>query len=192
MRKYFILLLWIIHSLSCSSLNERCSMDEIDIAMEVVKKEYGDIYEAKRGVFTDEDRSFLQTIGIPPLIVYYYAKYPLKESLDGSVTLYSISGIKYELNELWPSEQLKKYNYITFAASGCGDVYCFDLNRISEKGPSIVFATHEENYEGFTHEKLKTYMFPVADSLADFLNMFITEKVPYSDANYDWDKSGID
>ena len=135
------------------------------------------------------DLKLLEELRLPQVVLHFYKNYAPEEEIVGEVIIQSISGIDYNITESWPGEQIVKFGYLQFATSHGGDAYCLDLNSTSRKGPRVVFISHEENYQDYTHELLKKEMFLVASDFITFLEMFKNNKVP---DKFDWDNPGID
>ncbi len=125
-----------------------------------------------------EDLASLRELGLPQSVLDFFAKYEPTDCIEGAERLWPIEEILNENSKLVPGCNIVQHGYVVFSTTGCGDTYCFDLNKLSSEGdPRIVFMSHEEDYESMTPESIHAMACEVAPDLRGFLDLFVRDEL---------------
>jgi hypothetical protein len=122
---------------------------------------------------SEDDLAALRTLRLPRPVIEFFARYEPSDCAEGQVRLWPIANVLEENSDFVPGAYICALGYIVFATTFCGDVYCFDLNKVDKKGePPIVLISHEAVDEDITTEEVGGLAKHVAKNLFEFLEKF--------------------
>jgi hypothetical protein len=150
-------------------------MKEIQLA-----KQIAEACECGYSQASSEELSQLKKLGVPDLILKFYAGFNPDNVAAPCARLISLKEMFEEISSLPPGSHVLPKGFLLFSFNDCGDGYCFDLQTPgAPENPRIVLFTHEEPLDFREREELlELFANIVADDLADFLEKIIEGTLP--------------